>query len=169
LLLSLTDLSGENTSPVLLSVRDFVLNNQQIAWWDHGNGYTAPWTQFIGTADSPAAGPQSFGSHWQKQWGDAAVKNCLSENGDVRLAAKLPHRFKLEPRDFALLSNCPAASAGPNQTALGVDFEHWSASPQSSSRATSFPTTTTGPAKISGKKTDPQPTNKNSKSTKPNF
>ncbi len=168
-LLSLTELSGEKTSPVLLSARDFVLNNQQIVWWDHGNGYTAPWTQFIRAAETPAAGPQSFENHWQKQWGVTAVQYSLSGNGDVRLTGKLPQRSKVGPRDFRLLDNCPAASAGPNQTALGVDFERWIASPKSPSRATSSPTSTTSPAETSAKKSDPLPTNKNSKSTKPNF
>ncbi len=168
-LLSLTEMSGEKTPPVLLSAREFVLKNQQIVWWDHGNGYTAPWTQFLRAADTPAAGPQSFENHWQKQWGDAAVKNSLSGNGDVRLAAKLPHRSKVGPRDFVLLNNCPAASWGPNQTALGVDFERWSASLKTPSRATSSPTTTTAPANTSAKTTDPLPANKNSKPTKPNF
>ena len=37
-LLSLTELSVATTSPVLLSARDFVLANQQVSWWDHGDG-----------------------------------------------------------------------------------------------------------------------------------
>lgn len=168
-LLSLTDLSGATTSPVLLSARDYVLTNQQIAWWDHGNGYTAPWTQFLRAADTPAAGPQSFDNHWRKQWGDARVMNSLFANGDVRLAAKLPHRSKVGPRDFMLASNCPASTWGPNQTSLGVDFERWTESPNSPSRATAAPTTSSAPAKATSKKSEPLPTNKNTKSTKPNF
>lgn len=171
-LLSLTDLSGATASPVLLSARDFVLNNQQIAWWDHGNGYTAPWTQFLRAADTPAAGPQSFDNHWRKQWGEARVINSLSANGDVRLAAKLPHRSKVGPRDFSLVNNCPATTWGPNQTSLGVDFERWTETPKTPSRATAAPTATTTPGnsgKTAPKKSDPLPTNKNTKSTKPNF
>ena len=167
-LLSLTDLSGATASPVLLSARDYLLTNQQVAWWDHGNGYTAPWTQFLRAADTPAAGPQSFENHWRKPWGDAHVMNSLSSNGDVRLAAKLPHRSKVGPRDFLLAGNCPAATWGPNQTSLGVDFERWTDSPKSPSRATSAPTTF-DPTKGTPKKTDPPAVNKNTKSTKPNF
>ena len=166
-LLSLTELSGAPASPVLLSVRDFVLTNQQIAWWDQGNGYAAPWTQFIRAADTPAAGPQSFDNHWRKQWGDARVMNSLSANGDVRLAAKLPHRSKAGPRDFILASNCPATTWGPNQTSLGVDFERWTEAPKTPSRATAAPTT--GTTKTVPKKSEPLPANKNTKSPKINF
>lgn len=168
-LLSLTDLSGATASPVLLSAREFVLTNQQVAWWDHGNGYTAPWTQFLRAADTPAAGPQSFDNHWRKQWGDARVMNSLSANGDVRLAAKLPHRSKVGPRDFLLASNCPATTWGPNQTSLGVDFERWTEAPKTPSRATAAPTTTTNPAKAVLKKSDPLPANKTTKSKKIDF
>lgn len=165
-LLSLTDLSGATSSPVLLSVRDFVLSNQQVAWWDHGNGYAAPWTQFLRAADTPAAGPQTYEAHWRKHWGDARVMNSLTNNGDVRLAAKLPHRSKVGPRDFLLANNCAAFTSGPNQTSLGVDFERWTDAPKSPSKATAAPTTAT---KADPKKTEPLPANKNAKSTKPNF
>ena len=168
-LLSLTDLSGATASPVLLSARDFVLTNQQIAWWDHGNGYTAPWTQFLRAADTPAAGPQSFDNHWRKQWGETRVMNSLSANGDVRLAAKLPHRSKVGPRDFILASSCPATTWGPNQTSLGVDFERWTETPKTPSRATAAPTTTTSPSKAAPKKSDPLPANKTTKPPKINF
>lgn len=168
-LLSLTDLSGATASPVLLSARDFVLTKQQVAWWDHGNGYTAPWTQFIRAADTSAAGPQTFDNHWRKQWGDAHVMNSLSANGDVRLAAKLPHRSKVGPRDFLLASNCPATTWGPNQTSLGVDFERWTEAPKTPSRATAAPAANTNSGNAASKKSDPLPVNKNSKSTKPNF
>lgn len=167
-MLSLTDLSGAPASPVLLSARDYVLTNQQVAWWDHGNGYTAPWTQFVRAAETPAAGPQSFDNHWRKQWGDARVMNSLMNNGDVRLAAKLPHRSKVGPRDFMLANNCPAASWGPNQTSLGVDFERWTESPKFPSRATAAPTTNAS-TKAAPKKTDPLPTNKTTKAKKINF
>ncbi|TXT38193.1 MAG: hypothetical protein FD138_447, partial [Planctomycetota bacterium] len=166
-LLSLTELSGATASPVLLSVRDHVLNNQQIAWWDLGNGYTAPWTQFLRAADTPAAGPQSFETNWRKKWGEDRVMNALSSNGDVRLATKLPHRSKVGSRDFLLVSSCPAATWGPNQTTIGVDFERWTESPKSPSRATSAPTADS--TKSTQKKNEPIPTNKNAKSTKPNF
>ena len=166
-MLSLTDLSGAAASPVLLSARDFVLTNQQVEWWDQGNGYTAPWTQFLRAADSPAAGPQAFDSHWRKQWGEARVMNSLSNNGDVRLAAKLPHRSKVGPRDFLLLNNCPAATWGPNQTSLGVDFERWTDTPKTPSRATAAPAT--GTSKAATKKPDPLPANKSTKTPKINF
>lgn len=167
-LLSLTDLSGATASPVLLSARDYVLTNQQIAWWDHGNGYAAPWTQFLRAADSPAAGPQSFDNHWRKQWGDTRVVNSLFGNGDVRLATKLPHRSKVGPQDFHLANNCAATTWGPNQTSLGVDFERWSETPKSPSRATAAPTVIE-PAKVSPKKSDPPPANKTTKPPKINF
>jgi hypothetical protein len=166
-LLSLTELSGATASPVLLSVRDHVLSNQQINWWDLGNGYSAPWTQFIRAAETPAAGPQSFETNWRQKWGADHVMNSLSSNGDVRLATKLPHRSKAGPRDFLLSSNCPAATWGPNQTTIGVDFERWTESPKFPSRATGSPTTNA--TKSTQKKNEPIPTNKNSKSTKPNF
>lgn len=166
-LLSLTDLSGATASPVLLSARDYVLTNQQIDWWDQGNGYAAPWTQFLRAADTPAAGPQSFDNHWRKQWGDARVMNSLSANGDVRLAAKLPHRSKVGPRDFILASNCPATTWGPNQTSLGVDFERWTEAPKTPSRATAAPTT--GTTKAATKKPDSLPANKSTKNPKINF
>lgn len=166
-LLSLTELSGATVSPVLLSVRDHVLTNQQIAWWDLGNGYTAPWTQFLRAADTPAAGPQSFETNWRKKWGDDRVMNTLTANGDVRLAAKLPHRSKAGPRDFLLSSNCPATSWGPNQTTLGVDFERWTETQKTPSKATATPTTDSG--KSTPKKNDPLPPNKNTKPNKLNF
>ncbi len=168
-LLSLTDLSNAPTSPVLLSVRDFVLSNQQVAWWDHGNGYSAPWTQFIRAADTPAAGPQSFDNHWRKPWGETHVMNPLIANGDVRLAAKLPPRNKVASRDFLLSGNCPAATWGPNQTPLGFDIDRWSTTVLSPSRATAPPTTKTDSSKTAPKKNEPLPTNKTTKPTKPNF
>ncbi len=168
-LLSLTDLSSATASPVLLSARDFVLANQQIAWWDHGNGYTAPWIQFIRAAETPAAGPQSFDNHWRKPWGETQVKNSLTANGDVRLAAKLPHRTKVAPRDFLLANNCPAATWGPNQTPIGFDIERWSSTVSSPSRVTVPSTTKPDPSKTAPKKNDPPPTNKTTKPTKPNF
>ena len=168
-LLSLTDLSSAAASPVLLSARDFVLTNQQIAWWDHGNGYSTPWTQFIRAAETPAAGPQSFDNHWRKPWGETHVLNPLIANGDVRLVAKLPHRTKVAPRDFLLASNCPAASWGPNQTPIGFDIERWSATVSAPSRATLPSTTKTDSSKTAPKKNEPLPTNKTAKSTKPNF
>ena len=115
-----------------------------------------------------AAGPQSFETHWRNKWGEGRVMNSLSANGDVRLASKLPHRSKAGPRDFLLSSNCPATTWGPNQTTLGVDFERWTDSPKSPSRATSAPTIA-DPTKVAPKKTEPIPANKNVKSTKPNF
>ena len=166
-LLPLTELSGATASPVLLSVQDHVLSNQQVAWWDLGNGYQAPWTQFLRAADTPAAGPQSFETNWRNKWGEDRVMNTLVGNGDVRLAAKLPHRSKAAPRDFLLSSNCRAASAGPNLTTLGVDFERWTESPKAPSKATATPTT--NPTKSAPKKTDPPPTNKNAKPPKLNF
>lgn len=168
-LLSLTDLSGETTLPVLLSARDEVLSNHQMTWWDQGNGYSAPWTQFVRAADTPAAGPQSFVNHWRKQWGETQVLNPLIANGDVRLAAKLPHRSNVVPRDFKLSSSCPAATAGPNQTPIGVDFDRWTANSASPSRATSSPTTKADPSKTVPKKTTPQPANNSTKPIKPNF
>ncbi len=168
-LLSLTELSSAPASPVLLSARDFVLSNQQVAWWDHGNGYSAPWTQFIRAADTPAAGPQSFDNHWRKPWGETHVLNPLIANGDVRLVAKLPHRTKVGPRDFLLSSNCPAATWGPNQTPIGFDIERWSATVSSPSRVTSPSTTKTDSSKTTPKKNEPLPTNKTTKPTKPNF
>ena len=93
--------------------------------------------------------------------------NTLSGNGDVRLAAKLPHCTKAAPRDFLLSSSCRAASAGPNLTALGVDFERWTESPKAPSKATSTPTTDS--TKPAPKKTEPPPTNKNAKPPKLNF
>jgi serine/threonine-protein kinase len=168
-LLSLTDLSNAPSSPVLLSARDFVLTNQQIAWWDHGNGYAAPWTQFIRAADTPASGPQTFDNHWRKTWGENHVANPLIGNGDVRLVAKLPHRTKVAPRDFLLASNCPAATWGPNQTPIGFDLERWSAKPTSPSRATAPSSTKIEPPKTTPKKTETPPANKTTKPTKPNF
>jgi serine/threonine-protein kinase len=165
-LLSLTDLSNASASPVLLSARDFVLTNQQIAWWDQGNGYATPWTQFIRAAETPAAESQSFDSHWRKPWGETHVANSLIANGDVSLAAKLPHRTKVAPRDFLLASNCAASSWGPNQTPIGFNIERWSATASSPSRATSPATTKPDSLKTAPKKNGPLPPNK---TTKPNF
>ncbi|HLQ43170.1 MAG TPA: hypothetical protein VK137_00460, partial [Planctomycetaceae bacterium] len=63
ILLPLTDLSG--ATPVLLSVRDYVLSNQQVAWWDYSNGYAAPWPQLVRPADTPPKASQSFESDWK--------------------------------------------------------------------------------------------------------
>ena len=95
------------------------------------------------------------------------MMNTLTANGDVRLAAKLPHRSKAGPRDFLLSSNCPATSWGPNQTTLGVDFERWTETQKTPSKATATPTT--DPTKATPKKNEPVPSNKNTKPNKLNF
>lgn len=162
-LLSLTELSSATTPPVLLSARDFVLTNQQIVWWDHGNGYSAPWTQFIRAADTPVSGPQSFDNPWRKQWGESQVMNSLTAQGDVSLAKVLPHRNKVAPRDFVLAGNCRAATWGPNQTPLGVDVDRW--------KSMSSPPISTKiePPKNTPKKSEPSPSVKTTKPAKPNF
>ena len=122
-LLTLTDLSGATASPVLLSARDQVLSNQQLAWWDHANGYAMPWSQFIRPAETPAKGTQTFDADWRNLWGPEHVVRPLTTNGGVRLAAKLPHRSKIGPRDFRLASDSAAATWGPNLTSLGADLD----------------------------------------------
>jgi serine/threonine-protein kinase len=168
-MLSLTELSKASASPVLLSVRDHVLTNQQLGWWDHGNGYSAPWTQFLRPAETPAGGPQTFESQWRKHWGDVQVMNTLVSNGDVKLNKKLPHRAEIAPRDFLLASDCRAATWGPNQTPIGVDFDRWTTNLEAPSRATGAPTKTVEPTKPATKKTPPLPSNKAVKSVKPDF
>ncbi len=122
-MLTLTDLSGATASPVLLSVRDYVLANQQLAWWDHGNGYQMPWSQFVRPADAPAKGTQSFDVDWKTLWGPERVVHSLTTSGGVRLAAKLPHRSKLGARDFQLARDSAAATWGTGLTGIGADLD----------------------------------------------
>ena len=122
-MLTLTDLSGATASPVLLSVRDYVLANQQLAWWDYGNGYQMPWSQFVRPADAPAKGTQTFEADWKNQWGPDHVVRPLTTSGGVRLAAKLPHRSKLGGRDFQLARDSAAATWGTGLTSLGADLD----------------------------------------------
>lgn len=121
--LTLTDLSGATASPVLLSVRDYVLANQQLSWWDYGNGYQMPWSQFVRPADAPAKGTQTFDVDWKNLWGPERVVRPLTTSGGVRLAAKLPHRSKLGARDFQLARDSASATWGTGLTGLGADLD----------------------------------------------
>ncbi len=166
--LSLTDLSGAPGSPVLLSCREHVLSNQQLAWWDQVNGYAAPWSQIVRPADSPPKGPQSFDADWKPLWGAERIERPLTTNGGVRLKAKLPHRSKVSASDFTLASDCPATTWGPNQTSLGVDFARWDVSIGPSPKRGSA--SKSAASKSAPKKTEtPQGGAKSTKSTKPNF
>ena len=117
---------------MLLSLSDYVLSNQQVAWWDHSNGYAAPWPQLVRPADTPPKASQSFDSDWKNLWSPDRVFRPLFTNGGVRPTAKFPTRTKVGPRDFLLASDCEAATWGPNQTRLGVDFDRWSGSSSAS-------------------------------------
>ncbi len=163
-LLSLNELSGATNTPVLLSARDYVVANQQLAWWDQSNGYSAPWTQLIRPADTPPKDPQSFDRDWNNQWGVEHVIRPLVTSGGVRLGNKLPHRSKVSPYDFTLANDCQAATWGPNQTSLGVDFARWNSA---SSPNRPVPNNTRpDPNKPSVKKSD---STKGPKPVKPGF
>ena len=165
-LLTLTDLSGATTSPVLLSARDHILANQQLAWWDHSNGYMTPWSQFIRPADTPAKGTQSFEGDWKNLWGPQHVDRPLTSNGGVRFGVKLPHRSKIGPRDFLLAKDCAAATWGSNQTSIGADLDRKSGTLAPSiprSTPNSVGTTKPAPSTPPVNKTNPPPTKKSQK------
>lgn len=168
-LLSLAELSGTSASPVLLSIRDESLQRGQIAWWDFGNGYSSPWTQFVHSADTPPMGPQSFDQKWRALWGHEQVVNPLIDNGGVRLAGKLPHRAQLSAKDFRLANNSPAATWGPNQTPLGVDFDRWSAKLSTPSQVTAPRPSKGSSGKSAPQVTTPRPSPKPSRSAPPTF
>lgn len=158
-LLTLTDLSGATASPVLLSVRDHVLANQQLSWWDYGNGYQMPWSQFVRPADTPAKGTQAFDTDWKNLWGPERVVRPLTTSGGVRLAAKLPHRSKLGARDFQLARDSASATWGTGLTGLGADLDRKSSEltstinrGSSSSSNTAKPETKPDPTKAPVKK-----------------
>ncbi len=120
-LLNLQELSGSSTPPLLLSVRDHVQSNQQISWWDHGNGYQSGWSQFVRAADTPSRGPQTYEADWQRLWDGDRIARPLIASGGVRLATQLPPRTKVTTSDFKLATDCTAATWGPNQSSLGAN------------------------------------------------
>ena len=144
--------------------------NQQLAWWDHANGYMMPWSQFVRAADTPAKGTQTFDADWKNLWGPEHVVRPLTSNGGVRLAGKLPHRSKVGPRDFLLAKDCAAATWGPNLTSLGADFDRKvgtlaptinRASPNPGN--TTKPNSKSDPTKTPAKKVETTPTKKGQK------
>ena len=130
----------------MLSVRDYVLANQQLTWWDHGNGYQMPWSQFVRPADAPAKGTQTFDADWKNLWGPDRVVRPLTTSGGVRLAAKLPHRSKLGGRDFQLARDSAAANWGTGLTSIGADLDRKASQLTSTiNRASSSSSNTTKP------------------------
>ena len=120
-MLNLQELSGSANPPLLLSVRDHVLANQQISWWDHGNGYQSGWSQFVRAADAPSRGPQTYEADWRRLWDGDRITRPLIAPGGVRLAARLPPRTKVTTNDFMIATDCTAATWGPNQSCLGAN------------------------------------------------
>lgn len=121
--LPLTELSGSTSTPTLLALGDRVLSNQQLAWWDHSNGYASTLTQLVRTGDAASKSNQSFPADWNPLWGAGHVERTLSANGAVRLTAKFPHRSKITPKDFVLAADCQAKTWGDNQTSLGAELD----------------------------------------------
>jgi hypothetical protein len=104
---------GDRSQPLtLLAAPSQALTGEQLQWWEMLNGYSADVECLLRDAAQPAE-RQEFASTWIARWTPANCLSPLSTVDGVRWAKPLPTKpgdlEDVEPAQFALHANCPAA------------------------------------------------------------
>jgi serine/threonine protein kinase len=121
-----TSLGEPSRLLTLLSAPPNVLSGGQLQWWEMLNGYSTD-VECMLRASPQEPARQEFATTWIARW---AAPNCLSplfRVDGVRWAKPLPTKpadlENVEPAQFALHANCPAAVWDGGTRAIGAPLD----------------------------------------------